>query len=298
MTMPAVTHTELDGLSLFKQGKVRDVYDLGDSLLIVATDRVSAFDVILEEGIPRKGEVLTALSCFWFEFLEPIAENHLIVSDIDRMPPEVRRHRKVLERRCLQVRKAEVLPVEWVARGYLAGSGWKDYQATGSVCGVPLPEGLLQSARLAEPIFTPATKAETGHDENISFEQMVSTVGEEAARELKEKTLRVYQAGRDFLQERGIILCDTKLEWGREGGRYILVDEVLTPDSSRFWATSEYEEGRPQDPMDKQFVRDFLERSDWDKTPPPPPLPPEVVQGTMERYLDVYRRITGKGLSS
>ena len=293
---PVLTHTDLDGLTLFKTGKVRDLYDLGDSLLIVATDRVSAFDVVLQEGIPRKGEVLTALSAFWFDFLGSIAPNHLITTEISRMPPEVSRHGEILEGRCMQVRRAEVLPVEWVARGYLAGSGWKDYKATGAVCGVPLPDGLQQSARLDEPIFTPATKAESGHDENIPYEKVVSTVGEEAARELKEKTLQIYRAGRDYLHERGIILCDTKLEWGREGSRYVLVDEVLTPDSSRFWSAGDYQEGRPQDPMDKQFVRDFLEGSDWDKTPPPPALPEKVVAGTTERYLDVYRRITGAAL--
>ncbi|MCZ6688659.1 MAG: phosphoribosylaminoimidazolesuccinocarboxamide synthase [Planctomycetota bacterium] len=297
MTTRVVTTTDLDGLELTKRGKVRDLYDLGDSLLIVATDRISAFDVVFEQGIPRKGEVLTALSIFWFEFLEEIAPNHLIATDIDRMPPEVQRHREVLRGRSLQVKKATVLPVEWVARGYIAGSGWKDYQRTGAVCGIPLPSDLRLSSRLSETIFTPATKAESGHDENIDYDQVVSIVGEEPARELKEKTIRIYEVARDFLQERGIILCDTKLEWGWEDGRPMLIDEVLTPDSSRFWAASRYEEGRAQDSMDKQFVRDFLEKSDWDKTPPPPTLPPEVVQGTTERYLDVYKQITGKELT-
>ena len=296
MPTPALTETNLGDIPLYKKGKVRDVYDLGDSLLIVSTDRISAFDVVFAEGIPRKGEVLTQLSLFWFDQLGDVAPNHLITADVSEMPEELQPYKGILERRSMQVVKTEVYPVEWVARGYLAGSGWKDYQKTGAVCGVSLPEGLKNSSKLPETIFTPATKAEEGHDENIGFETVVELIGKEAAEDLRAKTLRIYERGREVLASRGIILCDTKLEWGHWDGQRILIDEVLTPDSSRFWPADDYEEGRAQKSWDKQYVRDHLETLDWDKTPPPPALPPEVVEGTTRRYIEAYEKITGRSL--
>ena len=298
MSTAVVTETNLGDIPLYKKGKVRDVYDLGDSLLIVSTDRISAFDVVFAEGIPRKGEVLTKLSVFWFDRFSDVAPNHLITADIDEMPEEVQAHRATLEGRSMQVLKTEVYPVEWVVRGYLAGSGWKDYKRTGAVCGVPLPEGLVESAKLAETIFTPATKAEEGHDENISIDQVIEIIGREATEELRKKTLQIYERGRESLESKGIILCDTKIEWGHRDGQRILIDEVLTPDSSRFWPADEYEEGRSQRSWDKQFLRDYLETRGWDKTPPPPALPPEVVEGTSQRYVEAYEMITGQRLTA
>ncbi len=291
-----VTQTQLEGLTLHSRGKVRDMYDLGENLLVVTTDRLSAFDVVLPDGIPYKGKVLTALSEFWFRLLERITPHHLLTTNVDEMPAEVRRHRDILAGRSMLVRKAEVFPVECVVRGYLSGSGWKDYKATGAVCGNRLPAGLRESDRLPQLIFTPATKATTGHDENIDFGRMASIVGAVAAEELRARSLAVYTAAAEHALTRGIIIADTKFEWGRAGGGTILVDEVLTPDSSRFWPKDGYAPGKGQPSFDKQFVRDWLETQAWDKKPPAPRLPREVAERTSEKYLEAYRRITGKEL--
>ena len=279
-----------------RRGKVRDVYDLGDALLIVATDRISAFDVIMPNGIPDKGKILTALSLFWFERFGDV-ENHVISADIGQYPGVLRPFARQIEGRSMLVRKADVVPVECVARGYLAGSGWKEYRQTGTVCGVRLPPGLRQCDRLPEPIFTPATKAESGHDLNISFEEMRRHTGRADPEQMRDKTLAIYQRAADYALGRGVIIADTKFEFGLvEGDRLILIDEVLTPDSSRFWPADPYEPGRDQPSFDKQFVRNWLEAQPWDKTPPAPPLPDDVVEGTRRRYLEAYERLTGKAL--
>jgi phosphoribosylaminoimidazole-succinocarboxamide synthase len=293
-----VIETTLAGLKLVRRGKVRDVYSVDDDqLLIVATDRISAFDCILPTAIPRKGEVLTALSRFWFERLEHIVPNHLLTTSVGEMPESVRRQGVDLRGRSMLVRSTEVFPVECVVRGYLSGSGWKDYQRTGEVCGHRLPNGLRESEQLAEPIFTPATKAETGHDENISETQMGELVGGEQTKLLREISLQLYKEASKYARERGIIIADTKFEFGRDrGGRVILIDEALTPDSSRFWPASSYEAGKSQPSFDKQYVRDFLEGQHWNKQPPAPDLPPEVAEATAERYLEVYRLLVGQTL--
>ena len=295
-----VLETSISDLQLVRRGKVRDVYAVDDEhLLIVATDRISAFDCVLPTPIPRKGEVLTALSRFWFDRLGNIVPHHLVTIDIEEMPEAVRRHSDVLRGRSMLTHRAEVFPVECVVRGYLVGSGWKDYQRTGSVCGHKLPANLRESDKLDEPIFTPATKAETGHDENISEDQMRDIIGAEATEALRDVSLRLYQEASDYAATRGIIIADTKFEFGRDrDGRIILIDEVLTPDSSRFWPAAEYEPGRSQPSFDKQYVRDYLEQLDWDKKPPAPPLPPEVAEATTARYLEAYRLLTGKSLES
>lgn len=272
-----------------RRGKVRDVYDLGDTLAVVATDRISAFDYILAPGIPDKGRLLTQMSLFWFDWLK--VPNHLISADLASLPPEFRRPE--LEGRTMHVKKARVVPIECVARGYLLGSGWKEYQASGTVCGIPLPAGLRQADKLPEPIFTPATKAESGHDENITFEQMADAVGIEVASELKARTLDVYRRAAGYAEGRGIILADTKFEWGHlPSNELILIDEVLTPDSSRFWPSESYSPGKSPPSFDKQFVRDFLETTDWDKSSPPPPLPDEVVARTAAKYREALARLT------
>jgi phosphoribosylaminoimidazole-succinocarboxamide synthase len=286
--------TRLPSLKPFKKGKVRDVYHLGDRLLVVATDRLSAFDVVLPTGIPGKGIVLTQMSLFWFELLADVVPHHVVTANVDEYDDELQQYRDQLEGRSMIVTRTEVLPVECVVRGYLAGSGWKDYKATGAVCGIPLPFGLQQSARLDPPIFTPATKAETGHDENIPFETMASAVGTERAGEARRISLEIYSRAREYAGERGIILADTKFEFGVREGRLVWIDEALTPDSSRFWPGDEYEPGRPQRAFDKQYVRDYLETLDWDKTPPGPELPDEVVRQTVERYVEAYERLRGK----
>ncbi len=293
-----VLETSISDLQLVRRGKVRDVYAVDDEhLLIVATDRISAFDCVLPTPIPRKGEVLTALSRFWFDRLGHIVPHHLVTIEIEEMPEAVRRHSEVLRGRSMLTHRAEVFPVECVVRGYLVGSGWKDYQRTGSVCGHKLPANLRESDKLDEPIFTPATKAETGHDENISEDQMRDIIGAEATEALRDVSLRLYQEASDYAATRGIIIADTKFEFGRDrDGRIILIDEVLTPDSSRFWPAAEYEPGRSQPSFDKQYVRDYLEQLDWDKKPPAPPLPPEVAEATTARYLEAYRLLTGKSL--
>ncbi len=281
------------------QGKVRDLYDLGDRLLIVASDRISAFDVVLPDPIPYKGEVLTKLSLFWFELLGDIVPNHLLSTDVADLPSEFQRYSDELRGRFMLVRKANVFPVECIVRGYLAGSGWKEYQTSGTVCGIALPEGLRESDRLEEPLFTPSTKAEIGeHDENISFERMVEIVGKEPAEELRSASIAVYLNARDHAAGRGIIIADTKFEFGLIDGVTTLIDEVLTPDSSRFWPADDYEPGRGQASFDKQYVRDWLEDSGWDKNPPAPALPADVIAGTSERYIRAYELITGGAFES
>ena len=289
-----VLETNLTGLGTVRRGKVRDIYDLGDQLLIVATDRISAFDSVLGSGIPLKGKVLTALSEFWFGLTRGLVGNHLITANVDEMPAAVRRHADVLAGRSMLVRKTEVIPIECVVRGYLAGSGWKEYQAGGTVCGIKLPEGLQQASKLPQSIFTPATKAETGHDENITLKLAAEIVGDATAKFLKEKSVAVYDTVSAFALAHGVIICDTKFEWGKLGDEIILIDEVLTPDSSRFWPEEDYAPGQSPPSFDKQFVRDWLETSSgWDKEPPAPALPDDVVSRTTQKYLDALERITG-----
>jgi phosphoribosylaminoimidazole-succinocarboxamide synthase len=285
-------------LPMRARGKVRDIYDCGDSLLFIASDRISAFDCILGSGIPCKGRVLTQMSLFWFDFLKDTIPSHLLTAEIDRYPNELKRHRRVLEGRSMLVRKAEMIQVECVARGYLAGSGWKEYCATGAVCGIPLPSGLREAEALPEPIFTPATKAQTGHDENVPFSYLVSLVGEALAQRLQDKTLAMYTRAAAFARERGIIIADTKFEFGFIDRELVLADEALTPDSSRYWPTATYQPGGPQYSFDKQFVRDYLETVSWDKRPPAPALPAEVISKTSEKYQEAYTRITGRQLAA
>ncbi len=286
-----VLQTDLAGLSV-RRGKVRDIYDLGESLLLVASDRISAFDHVLPTGIPDKGRVLTQLSRFWFERLgEP---HHLLSTDVNDLPLPSGVDREPLVGRSMFVRKTRVVPIECVVRGYLSGSGWKEYRQQGTVCQLRLPAGLRESDRLPEPIFTPATKAESGHDENISFERMVEIVGADVAHELRRRSLAVYQRGAEHARQRGIIIADTKFEWGVVGDEIILIDEVLTPDSSRFWPSDQYEPGHGQPSFDKQFVRDWLESTTWDKDSPPPALPAEVVAKTRAKYIEAFERLSGE----
>lgn len=289
----AAPEPQITEFPLFRRGKVRDVYDLGEHLLIVASDRVSAFDVVLPTPIPDKGRILTQLSLFWFDFLkEP---NHLVTADVDRFPSALHRHRDWLRGRSMLVQKAERFDVECVVRGYLAGSGWKDYQRTGMVCGIPLPFDLQQCAKLEQPLFTPAAKNDIGHDENISFEEMIAITGEEEAEELEERSLKIYQRARDYAKVCGVILADTKFEFGRDrDGNIILIDEVLTPDSSRFWPADGYAPGKDQPSFDKQYLRNWLESIRWNKQAPGPELPPDVVENTRNKYLEAYRLLTGK----
>ncbi len=301
--MPDTTLLQLDlpGVKKLKSGKVREVFDLGDRLLFVATDRLSAFDVIMPNGIPRKGEVLTQISYFWFAQTASFQLNHLLSradGQLDDpamagLPPDVKRQ---LAGRSMVVKKCQPLAIECVVRGYLAGSGWKEYQKSQTVCGIKLPPGLRESSELPEPIFTPATKAETGHDENISFDRAAKIVGASVAEEARAKSLKIYNFARDYARRRGIIIADTKFEVGLSDGNLILIDEVLTPDSSRFWPADQYQPGRSQPSFDKQFVRDYLETLDWDKTPPGPTLPPEVVTKTTAKYLEAFEKLTGKKL--
>jgi phosphoribosylaminoimidazole-succinocarboxamide synthase len=276
------------------QGKVRDLYDLGDKLLLVATDRISAFDYVLEDEIPHKGAVLTQISCFWFELLDGVVENHLLSTDVADLPDRFKPYADYLRGRFMLVRKAEMFPVECIVRGYLAGSGLKEYQQQGTVCGIGLPQGLVNSSKLPEPIFTPSTKADLGdHDENISFDRCAQIIGAEDAAALRDLSLKVYTTARDHAEKRGIIIADTKFEFGRLGDSIILADEVLTPDSSRFWPGDAYEPGRSQPSFDKQFVRDWL-TDNWDKTGTPPRLPQDVIAKTSEKYVQAYETITGK----
>lgn len=296
--MPALIETELTPLTLYARGKVRDLYAVGDRLLLVATDRISAFDHVLATGIPGKGKVLTQLSLFWFNFLEGIVPNHLITANVDEYPEELAGYRDELEGRSMLVKRAQMFPVECVVRGYLSGSGWKDYRATGSVCGIRLPAGLRESDRLPEPIFTPASKSQDGeHDINISFDEMVTRVGRHNAERLRDLTLAIYKKASAYAEQRGVILADTKFEFGSAAEGIILADEVLTPDSSRFWPRDQYAPGGPQPSFDKQFVRDYLESIHWNKQAPAPTLPPEVVKRTQEKYFEAFRLLTGTSLS-
>jgi phosphoribosylaminoimidazole-succinocarboxamide synthase len=289
--------TDYPELKLHASGKVRDVYNLDqDRLLFVATDRLSAFDYILATGIPNKGRILTQISLFWFDFLKDIVPNHVITADVNRYPAAIRKHADELRGRSMMVMRAEMCPVECVARGYLSGSGWKEYQETGTVCGIKLPPGLKESEQLPEPLFTPATKASTGHDINISFEEMCQRVDPELSRQLRDITLRIYKKAADYARQRGIIIADTKFEFGQTAQGITLADEVLTPDSSRFWPADTYQPGKAQDSYDKQYVRDYLEEIHWNKQPPAPALPQEVARRTSEKYLEAYRQLTGREL--
>jgi phosphoribosylaminoimidazole-succinocarboxamide synthase len=293
--MAVLLTTDFPSLKLAARGKVRDIYDLGESLLIVTTDRISAFDVIMNEGIPGKGHVLTEISAFWFRQVEDIIPNHIISTDVDDFPAQCRPCADALRGRSMLVRKATPLPVECIVRGYLAGSGWKDYQKTGAVCGIPLPAGLVESAKLEQPLFTPSTKAELGaHDENISFQRCVELVGRETAERLRDVTIAIYQRARDIAATKGIIIADTKFEYGFCDGELIIIDECMTPDSSRFWPVDGYRPGGAQPSFDKQFLRDYLETLTWDKTAPAPPLPEEIVRKTGEKYREALTRLTGE----
>ena len=288
--------TDFPGLELRARGKVRDVYAVGDDFLIVATDRISAFDYILPTGIADKGRVLTQLSVFWFDFFRDLVPTHILTADVDQYPAVLHPWRRQLEGRSMLVKRARMIGIECVARGYLAGSGWKEYRASGSVCGIRLPAGLRESDKLPEPIFTPATKAESGHDENVSFETAASLVGEDTARRIKDLTLGLYTRAAEYAEARGILIADTKFEFGFVDGELVLADEACTPDSSRFWPRESYQPGGPQASYDKQYVRDYLESIHWDKQPPAPPLPPEVAEKTSEKYREAYRAITGRSL--
>jgi phosphoribosylaminoimidazole-succinocarboxamide synthase len=295
--VPLLLDTRLNGLAPHRRGKVRDIYDLGDTLLMIATDRISAFDYVLGSGIPDKGKVLSQLSAFWFDATGHIVPNHVIETDVARYPPELRRHADLLAGRSMIVRKTNPVPIECVARGYLAGSGWNDYLATGAVCGVTLPQGLRESDRLPEPIFTPATKATTGHDVNISETEAGQLVGAALLDRLKALTLQLYAFGTAHAEQCGILLADTKFEFGlMPDGTVLLIDEVMTPDSSRYWPADLYAPGRPQVSFDKQYVRDYLERVRWNKQPPVPSLPDDVVERTREKYVEAFRRIAGREL--
>jgi len=288
--------TELAGMKLLRRGKVRDVYEYGDKILLVATDRISAFDVVLPTPIPMKGAVLTQLSRFWFRMMNDIVPNHVVSADAEEFPGELKRHRETLRLRSTLAVKADMYPVECVVRGYLAGSGWKDYRESGSVCGVRLPAGLRECDRLPEPLFTPATKADTGHDMNIPVEEMERLVGRDITAKLTALTLAIYRRAVEYALPRGIIIADAKFEFGKHDGRIILCDEALTPDSSRFWPRDGYRPGGPQPSFDKQFVRDYLEEIRFNKKPPGPELPPDVVKGTTDKYLEAYRLLTGTTL--
>jgi phosphoribosylaminoimidazole-succinocarboxamide synthase len=292
----ALLTTSIPSGNLVSRGKVRDIYATDEALILVATDRISAFDSVLSPGIAGRGEILTRLSTFWFKRFADRVPNHLLATELADFPEPFQDHPE-LAGRSVMARRLEPVPVECVARGYLAGSGWKEYQADGTVCGIELPAGLTESAELPEPIFTPATKATDGHDENISFERMVGIVGEETATRLRDLTLELYTAAADYARDRGILIADTKFEFGFDGdGNIVWMDEALTPDSSRFWPADDYQPGRSQASFDKQYVRDWLEASGWDKEPPAPTLPPEVVEGTLSRYLEAYRLLTGEDL--
>ena len=294
---PVLLQTEFSDLQLHGSGKVRDVYTVDDQrLLFVATDRISAFDYILATGIPHKGQVLTQLSLFWFEFLSDVVPNHFITADVEAYPPQIRKYADQLRGRSMLVERAEMFPVECVVRGYISGSAWKEYKATGSVCGIEFPANLKESEAFPAPIFTPATKAATGHDENISFDQMCNIVGHDDATRLRDLTLRIYSKAAAYARQRGIIIADTKFEFGRTAKGITLADEVLTPDSSRFWPADKYAPGRPQESYDKQYVRDYLEQIHWNKQPPAPALPPDVARHTSEKYLEAYSQLTGRKL--
>lgn len=289
-----ILETNLSDIKPFSIGKVRDIYDLGDKLLIIATDRISAFDVVLPTGIPFKGKVLNKISEFWFDFTKDIIKNHLITTNIDEYPEELKKYSNILEGRSMITKKAQRINIECVVRAYLSGSAWKSYQKSGTICGIELPPGLRESEKLPEPIFTPTTKADSGHDIELTQSEAEDLVGKDIFKEIKEKSIQILVSAGAFAESKGLILADTKFEFGIYDGSIILIDEVLTPDSSRFWPLDDYEPGRPQKSFDKQYVRDYLESINWDKNPPAPPLPDDIVQKTTEKYIEAYRRITGK----
>jgi len=290
------TEVNLPNHHLLGRGKVRDIYEVDNQLLIIASDRISAFDYVLASGIPSKGKILTQMSLFWFERISEIVSHHLVSTKIEEFPASLQTYSQLLSGRSMLVKKAKVFPVECVVRGYLAGSGWKEYQNSQSVCGIPLPAGLKESERLPEPLFTPATKATSGHDENISFTQMISLLDQETSERLRQISLALYKKASDYAVSKGFIIADTKFEFGTHGGEIILIDEVLTPDSSRFWPVSDYQAGKPQQPFDKQFVRDYLEEIHWNKKPPAPRLPDWVVEATQKKYLEAFEKLTGRTL--
>ncbi|MFA5361941.1 MAG: phosphoribosylaminoimidazolesuccinocarboxamide synthase [Candidatus Omnitrophota bacterium] len=295
-TNAVILRADFKDLKLFKRGKVRDVYDFGDKLLIVSTDRISCFDVVLPSGIPRKGEVLTRISAFWFEFVKDLIPHHMISCDVADYPPEARKYDSILRGRSMLVLKTQPLAVECVVRGYIAGSAWKEYKMKQSICGVPLPKDLKGADKLAEPIFTPSTKEDAGHDINVDESYVIKRYGGRTANRLKESSLSVYKKAADYARLKGIIIADTKFEFGMYKDEIILIDEALTPDSSRFWPADAYQPGKGMPSFDKQFVRDYLETLDWDKTPPGPSLPDDIIEKTTQKYLEAYRRLTGKDL--
>ena len=290
-------NTNFPNLKLYAKGKVRDIYEVGDYLLLVSTDRLSAFDVIMSQGIPYKGMVLTKISEFWFNLTKDIIPNHFITTDVNKYPAECKEYSEVLQNRSMLIKKAKVIPIECIVRGYITGSGWKDYKRTGEISGIKLPAGLQESEKFPEPLFTPSTKAEIGdHDENISAEQAVQIVGEENFNAVKSATINIYKKASDYALTKGIIIADTKFEFGKIEGKIILVDEVLTPDSSRFWPFDKYQKGKVQESYDKQFVRDYLLSINFNMQPPPPPLPEDIIRKTSEKYLDIYKKLTGESL--
>ena len=292
--MKCLLSTELKGLRLFRRGKVRDVYDLGDKLLIISSDRISCFDLVLPTPIPYKGIVLNQISQFWFSFTKDIIENHLLSADVQNYPEPLKEYTDILKDRSMLVKKSRPLAIECIVRGYLSGSGWKEYQQKGSVCGQPLPQGLQESEKLPQPIFTPSTKADVGHDLNIDDQAAIKITGRDVYEQAKSRSLAIYQKASEYALKRGIIIADTKFEFGLFQDKLILIDEVLTPDSSRFWPVDSYAKGRGQASFDKQFVRDYLEGLGWDKNPPAPDLPPDIVQKTSEKYLEAYAMLTGQ----
>ncbi|AHF96718.1 MULTISPECIES: phosphoribosylaminoimidazolesuccinocarboxamide synthase [Desulfurella] len=287
-----VLETNLGGVNLLKRGKVRDVYEIDEKLLIVATDRISAFDVILPNGIPGKGEVLTQISLFWFDKTKNIIQNHIITADINEYPSQLKQYIKLLQKRSMLVKKTEPILIECIVRGYISGSGWLEYKQTGKICGIELPKNLKESQKLPEPIFTPSTKAESGHDQNITFEQMSNMIGNDIASQIKDISLKIYDKASQYALEKGIIIADTKMEFGFYNGKLMLIDELLTPDSSRFWLVETYKEGQPQDSFDKQIVRDYLLTLDWNKTYPGPVLPDNIVEKTAKRYKEILEMLT------
>jgi phosphoribosylaminoimidazole-succinocarboxamide synthase len=292
MEVTVVLKTDLDGVKFLRSGKVRDIYEVDDYLLIIATDRVSAFDVVLPNGIPGKGRVLNQISLFWFNQVKNLVDNHIVSANVDEFPASLRKFKNILEGRSVLVKRAKPLPVECIVRGYITGSGWKDYQKTGTVCGIKLPEGLVESQKLPEPIYTPSTKAEVGHDVNISFEETIKILGEEIAHKVKDLSIAIYKKASEIAEKKGIIIADTKFEFGFYDDKLILIDEILTPDSSRFWSMKDYSSGKPQDSYDKQIIRDYLVSIKWDKKPPAPVLPDEIVQKAAERYEEIFRILT------
>ena len=297
MKLEPILHTDFPSLKLYAKGKVRDIYEVGEFLLLVSTDRLSAFDVIMNQGIPYKGMVLTKISEFWFNYTKDIISNHLITTDLSKYPDECKPYVDTLKNRSMLIKKAKVVPIECIVRGYISGSGWKDYKNTGAISGISLPKGLQESEKFKDPIFTPSTKAEIGeHDENISAEEAMQIVDKETFNTVKQATINIYKKASDYALTKGIIIADTKFEFGKVGGEIILVDEVLTPDSSRFWPLDKYEKGRGQESYDKQFVRDYLLSINFNKQPPPPPLPEDIIKKTSEKYLDIYKKLTGESL--